>query len=85
MTDSGGIQKEAFFLLTPCLTLRDETEWVESIDCGANQLVGADTKKTAQILKKLFSGEWKPHFAEKPYGQGNAADSIISSLTNFAT
>lgn len=85
MTDSGGMQKEAFFLKTPCLTLREETEWVETIDCGANQLVGADTKQTTQILKKLFSGEWKPHFAEKPYGQGNAADSIISSLTNFVT
>ena len=80
ITDSGGMQKEAFFLHTPCLTLRDETEWVETITCGANQLVGANTKKTTQAIEKLLSKEWKPDFSGKPYGQGNAAKSIIQSL-----
>jgi len=80
MTDSGGIQKEAFFLKTPCLTLRDETEWVETINCGANQLVGTDPKKTSQAIEKIFSGELEPDFSIKPYGLGNAAESIISSL-----
>lgn len=83
MTDSGGIQKEAFFLQTPCLTLRDETEWLETIDCGANQLIGADTKKTAQAIEKLLSGNWKPDFSGKPYGPGTAANSIVKSLTNL--
>ena len=58
ITDSGGIQKEAFFLRTPCLTLREETEWVETIECGANQLNGADPKKTSQAIDKIFYGEW---------------------------
>ena len=83
ITDSGGMQKEAFFLHTPCLTLRDETEWIETITCGANQLVGTDTKKTNQAIERLLSEEWKPDFSGKPYGQGNAANSIITSLINL--
>jgi UDP-GlcNAc3NAcA epimerase len=80
MTDSGGMQKEAFFLQTPCLTLRDETEWVETINCGSSKLVGADPIKTKQALDQLVSEKWKPDFSEKPYGMGNAADSIVMSL-----
>jgi len=80
MTDSGGLQKEAFFLETPCLTLRDETEWIETIECGANQLVGVETKKTTQAIEKIISGKLNPDFSIKPYGLGNAAESIISSL-----
>ncbi len=45
ITDSGGLQKEAFFLKKFCITLREETEWVELVDLGVNQIAGADEKK----------------------------------------
>ena len=53
ITDSGGIQKEAFCFKVPCITLRDETEWVETIDLGANILVGASR---ANILGAFLDG-----------------------------
>lgn len=53
LTDSGGVQKEAFFLRTPCLTLRDETEWVETVKSGWNHMVGSDQEKVTRALRKL--------------------------------
>ena len=51
MTDSGGLQKEAYFFEKQCVTLRDETEWVELVECGVNTLVGADKEKILEAFK----------------------------------
>jgi UDP-GlcNAc3NAcA epimerase len=53
LTDSGGVQKEAMWLHAPCITLRDETEWVETVQVGANQLCGADPQKIISAVKEL--------------------------------
>lgn len=62
MTDSGGLQKEAYFFEKQCITLRDETEWVELVECGSNTLVGADKAKILEVYKNssnlnLYGGE----------------------------
>ena len=55
ITDSGGMQKEAFYHGVPCITLRDETEWVETIDCGMNTLVGSDIDKIVSTSLSINS------------------------------
>ncbi len=75
-TDSGGIQKEAFFLDTPCVTLRDETEWIETIDCGWNKLVEADSEEIDRALHEKRNPGKKP----TPYGNGQAAQQIMEIL-----
>jgi UDP-GlcNAc3NAcA epimerase len=76
-TDSGGMQKEAFFFGVPCITLRDETEWVELVDAGWNELVGADPNRIAEAISAV--GRDRP--ARPPlYGDGNAAGKIVEYL-----
>ncbi|MEG2343905.1 MAG: UDP-N-acetylglucosamine 2-epimerase (non-hydrolyzing) [Acidaminococcaceae bacterium] len=77
-TDSGGMQKEAYFFAKPCFTLRDETEWVELVEGGANKLVGADYETIMQTYKT-----WRPAaevFATKLYGNGDAGEKIVALL-----
>jgi len=76
LTDSGGIQKEAYLLSTRCITLREETEWVETIDSGWNCLTGADSSKIAARFYDFKPKGSRPDI----YGDGHAADKIIEIL-----
>ncbi len=78
MTDSGGLQKEAFFFEKPCITLREETEWVELIDNGFNYLAGADSRNIIMLSQKALNTKLK--FSKKFYGKGNAGNQIVSIL-----
>src|SRR5699024_11277814 len=75
-TDSGGVQKEAFFLDTPCITLREETEWVETVEAGWNTLVGADEDAITRELATPVSLSDKPEL----YGDGDAAERMVAII-----
>jgi len=76
LTDSGGMQKEAYLWKVPCITLREETEWTETVESGWNILVGADKTRILQALRDFHpAGEQK--FS---YGDGRAAEKIVSVL-----
>ncbi len=81
MTDSGGLQKEAFFFQKPCLTLRDETEWIELVEHGFNTLAGADTDKILNEAQKMLSGSFD--FNVNLYGNGTASNLIAQDILSF--
>jgi UDP-N-acetylglucosamine 2-epimerase len=72
ITDSGGIQKEAYWLRTPCVTLREETEWVETVDAGWNTLVGANREKILSAVRDWIAPDKK----EIIFGDGKVAQRI---------
>lgn len=77
LTDSGGMQKEAYFIGVPCLTLRPETEWVETVESGWNLLVGANRERILTGVKHVFSDSGnRPDF----FGDGHAARAIAEFL-----
>lgn len=79
LTDSGGVQKEAFFLGKPCITMRDQTEWVETVQNGWNVIVGADTSKIIAAINS-FNPDAK---REDHFGKGNAAELMINAIKNY--
>jgi UDP-GlcNAc3NAcA epimerase len=80
LTDSGGLQKEAFFCGVPCLTLRDETEWVELVNEGVNIIVGTDPNKIAKSALNLIIE--KNNFKKRIYGNGKASEQMASVIGN---
>lgn len=80
-TDSGGVQKEAFFYQVPCVTLRDETEWVELVESGWNCL--APPVDSDALVSAIEAGLGSRGRAVQPYGNGRAAFNIAAVLSNY--
>jgi len=79
LTDSGGVQKEAYILGVPCVTLREETEWVETVEAGWNILVGASRERIVEAVRNFNpTGERPPLF-----GDGHASQRIVEILTQW--
>ena len=75
-TDSGGVQKEAFWMKVPCITLRDETEWIETLEDGWNNLAGASKNEIVRISKLAIH----PSTQKSSFGDGRSTDKILNTL-----
>ena len=82
VTDSGGVQKEAFFYGVPCVTMRDETEWVETVELGCNEIVGASHDAIFEAFRRACSRP-RPSIDARPYGDGVSAKSIVQGSAEF--
>ncbi len=82
LTDSGGVQKEAFFFGKACVTLRDQTEWVELVNLGVNDIVGADCKKIIESVNHNFGRV--VHDTNELYGGGRTSQNIVNELMKWS-
>lgn len=80
-TDSGGVQKEAYFFKKPCITMRDQTEWVELVSAGYNKITGAKKENILEAFDYFYRSEIK--FKDEFYGAGNAGELIINELEEY--
>ena len=87
LTDSGGIQKEAFWLHTSCITLRENTEWIETVHLKANQLTGADTPKILEAVNRVVEkGETlrkEPKILPNLFGEGQASQKVLDTILQY--
>ena len=77
-TDSGGVQREAYFAGKACITLRDRTEWTETVDAGWNVLVGTDSEKIAAAMRDFRPSGARPQL----FGDGHAAERVVDALSS---
>jgi UDP-N-acetylglucosamine 2-epimerase len=81
LTDSGGMQKEAYFFGVPCITLRPETEWVETVESGWNVVAGADISAIIEGYQRAINSPPTAH--PNFYGNGRASEKIVSVLKRY--
>ena len=78
LTDSGGVQKEAYWFATPCLTLREETEWVETVESGWNMTIGIERERILNAVRNFSIPVARPNL----FGDGDASQKIVRLLEN---
>jgi UDP-N-acetylglucosamine 2-epimerase (non-hydrolysing) len=83
LTDSGGVQTESYFFNVPCLTMRENTEWVSTLESGTNFLVGFDLNKIINTLEMLSMYGFRPEKKEIPGWDGRTSERIAQILMDF--